>query len=100
MEVSLGGVKIEPERAEAGTGGSAKKRFAAAEVSPDLKEDQGVQAGRGRVVGAVHWQYEEALDALKPSGESPLAVCKQLFVKAYTARGAVLRPAAGAIPQE
>lgn len=98
VEVSLGGVKIEPERAEAGTG-FYEKRFAAAEVSPDLAKIKVSKRDEGVSWGAVHWQYEEALDALKPSGESPLAVRKQLFVKTYTARGAVLRPAAGAIPQ-
>ena len=96
VQVTLGGVAIEPETVEAGTG-FYEKRFATAEVRPQLGQITVKKVDAGVAWGSVHWQYLEDMRKVTPYEGTPLTLQKQLFTKVYTDRGPVLEPLAGPV---
>jgi len=96
VEVRLGGVKVEPEKVEAGTG-FFEKRFPASEVRPAMAEVTLDKPDRGIAWGGLHWQYFEDIGAVTPHGQNPLQLRKQVFVRRLTKRGPVIEPVQGAL---
>ena len=77
--LTLGGAEVKPEAAEAGTGYFAK-RYAAADVRPELGRVKVANPGNALALGALHWQYLQDLDKLTPSADgTPLRIKRQLF---------------------
>ena len=80
-EVTLGGEKVVPEKAEAGTG-MYSVRYAADRIRPDMGEIAFTGAGeKGVSWGGVHWAYFE--DVLKVRAHEPkeLRVEKKYYKK-------------------
>ena len=96
VQVTLGGVAIEPENVEAGTG-FYEKRFATAEIKPQMGEITVKKVDAGVAWGSVHWQYLEDMTKVTPYEGTPLKLQKQLFTKVYTNKGPVLEPVAGPV---
>ncbi len=98
VEVALAGKVIKPEQVEVGTG-FYEKRLGPAEILPEMGNVTVTKRDDGVAWGALHWQYLEDLSNVKPYEGTPLSVRKRLFIKEHTARGPVLNPAAGVVPQ-
>jgi hypothetical protein len=96
VQVTLGGVTIEPENVEAGTG-FYEKRLATAEIKPQMGEITVKKVDAGVAWGSVHWQYLEDMTKVTPYEGTPLKLQKQLFTKVYTNKGPVLEPVAGPV---
>jgi len=96
VQVTLGGAAIEPENVEAGTG-FYEKRFATAEIQPQMGEITVKKVDAGVAWGSVHWQYLEDMSKVTPYEGTPLKLQKQLFTKVYTNKGPVLEPVAGPV---
>jgi len=90
--LSLAGVELKPDAAEAGTGYFAKK-FAPAEITPELGNIFIKNPGNALAIGAVHWQYLQDIDKLTPSADdTPLRIKRQLFKLERPAGRRVLHP--------
>ena len=98
VEVTLGDQLVVPERVEPGTG-FFETRYASEAVRPDMGKVKVTKRDQGLAWGALHWQYLEDMDQIKPDEGSPLAVRKQLFVKTLTPQGPLLTPVQGVVPQ-
>ncbi len=96
VQVTLGGAAIEPENVEAGTG-FYEKRFATAEIKPQMGQITVKKVDAGVAWGSVHWQYLEDMTKVTPYEGTPLKLQKQLFTKVYTNKGPVLEPVAGPV---
>ncbi|MBN1940104.1 MAG: hypothetical protein JW843_10985 [Candidatus Aminicenantes bacterium] len=94
VEVSLGGIKVEPEKVEAGTG-YYEKRYAASEIEPAMGEIEVRKSDTGIAWGGVHWQYLEDISRITPHEQNPLRLKKSLFVKRSTRRGPEIEPVRG-----
>jgi uncharacterized protein YfaS (alpha-2-macroglobulin family) len=81
---------------EPGTG-FYEVRLAGAEVTPALADIRVKKADPGVAWGSVHWQYFEALDAVKPYEGTPLTLRKSVFTRTRTKAGAALEPVRGAL---
>jgi hypothetical protein len=55
------------------------------------KQDEGV------AWGSVHWQYFEDIDQITASGDNPLKLTKELYIKTNTDAGPVLKRVAGEV---
>jgi uncharacterized protein YfaS (alpha-2-macroglobulin family) len=91
VEVTLGGVKVEPERAEAGTG-YYEKTFGPQDIKPAMGDITLVKKDKGIAWGGVHWRYLEDIAAVTPHAQNPLKLKKALFVKRQTKKGPVIEP--------
>ena len=90
--LSLAGVELKPDAAEAGTGYFAKK-FAPADITPELGNIHVKNPGNALAIGAVHWQYLQDIDKLTPSADdTPLRIKRQLFKLERPAGRRVLHP--------
>ncbi len=89
VEVALGGVWIEPDVVEAGTG-FYEERFVRDEIIPTMGQITVKKIDSGVSWGAVHWQYLEDMSKVTPYEGTPLQLKKDLFVKTMTAEGQVL----------
>ncbi|HNX34749.1 MAG TPA: alpha-2-macroglobulin family protein [Kiritimatiellia bacterium] len=98
VEVALAGQPVAPEKTEAGTG-LYEKRFGPSLIVPEMGNVTVTKRDEGVAWGAVHWQYLDDLDRVKPQADTPLSLRKRLFVKTYTAQGPVLTPAQGVLSQ-
>jgi hypothetical protein len=96
VEVSLGGVKIEPEKVEAGTG-FYEQRFVRGEIKPDLGKINVKKTDAGVAWGSVHWQYLEDMSKVTAHEGTPLKLTKVLYVKRHTADGPVLEKVKGPV---
>lgn len=96
VQVTLGGAAIEPENVEAGTG-FYEKRFATAEIKPQMGQITVKKIDAPVAWGSVHWQYLEDMTKVTPYEGTPLKLQKQLFTKVYTNKGPVLEPVAGPV---
>lgn len=96
VQVSLGGQRIEPENAEAGTG-FYEKRFAGTEVKSEMGHVATTKTDAGVSWGAVHWQYLEDISKITPHEGTPLQLKKSLYLKETTSKGPVLKPVTGPV---
>ena len=96
VEVSLGGVKIEPKDVEAGTGFYSQK-FAGSEVTSKMKTIEVKKSDDGVAWGSVHWQYLEDVSKIEPYEGTPLTLKKSLYVKKNTKDGPTINPVAGPV---
>jgi len=94
VEVSLGGLKVEPERAEAGTG-YYEKTYGPQDIKPAMGDITLVKKDKGIAWGGVHWRYLEDIAAVTPHAQNPLKLKKALFVKRQTKKGPVIEPVEG-----
>ena len=98
-EVALGGEKVVPEKAEAGTG-MWSVRYAAGKIRPEMGEITFTGAGeKGVAWGGVHWAYFE--DVLKVRAHEPkeLRVEKKYYKKTKDANGTRLAAIDGPLEQ-
>ncbi len=94
VEVTLGDRQLQPQKVEAGTG-FFEVRIPTAEINPAMGKITVVKSDPGIAWGSVHWQYFEDISKITASGENPLQLTKQLFVKRNTDAGPVLQPLTG-----
>jgi len=94
VEVTLGGMKVEPEKVEAGTG-FYEKRYTAPEIQAAMGEIEVRKADKGIAWGGVHWQYMEDISKITPHEQNPLRLKKSVFVKTYTKKGPEIGPVKG-----
>jgi hypothetical protein len=102
VEISLGGVPVRPElpregttpAVEAGTG-FFEKRFAVADIKPNLGEITVKKVGEGVSWGSVHWQYLEDMTKVTAYEGTPLKLKKTLYTKTTTKKGQVIEPVKG-----
>src|SRR6266550_1980453 len=96
VEVSLGGQKIEPVKAEAGTG-FYEERFAGGEIKPEFGKISTKKTDDGVAWGSIHWQYLEDMSKVTGYEGTPLKLTKTLFTKQLTKKGPVLEPVKGPV---
>ena len=93
VAVDVGGDRVEPKGAEAGTG-FFEERFVRREITPKLATVVMKKADAGIAWGGIHWQYLDDIANVPAAGRAELAIEKKLFVKRFTKAGPVLEPAA------
>lgn len=96
VEVALGGVWIEPEDVEAGTG-FYEQRFVRSEIEPEMGHITVKKVDDGVSWGSVHWQYLEDMAKVTPYEGTPLTLSKAIYVKETTNEGEVLVPVTGPV---
>ena len=94
VKAELGGVEVKPENVEPGTG-FYEKKFAAAEVKPEMGKVKLTKTDEGVSWGSLHWQYLEDVSKITPHEGNPLEVKKSIFVKRMTKAGATLEAVKG-----
>ena len=94
--VTIGGNKIQPYKAEAGTG-FFETRFTGGDINSSQKTIEVAKSDDGIAWGSVHWQYLEDVSKIEPYEGTPLAVKKSLFVKKNTDDGPEISPVTGAV---
>ncbi|MBN2131582.1 MAG: hypothetical protein JW741_18940 [Sedimentisphaerales bacterium] len=94
VEVALGGVWIEPDQVEAGTG-FYEERFVRNEIEPAMGQITVRKVDEGVSWGSVHWQYLEDMSKVTPYEGTPLQLRKDLYIKETTDQGQVLYPVDG-----
>ncbi|MEI7782246.1 MAG: hypothetical protein WCJ18_10015, partial [Planctomycetota bacterium] len=93
VTVDVGGERLEPQGAEAGTG-FFEERFVRREITPKLAEVVMNKTDAGIAWGGIHWQYLDDIANVPAAGRAELAIEKKLFVKRFTKAGPRLEPAA------
>jgi uncharacterized protein YfaS (alpha-2-macroglobulin family) len=96
VEVTVGGVKIEPEKVEAGTG-FYEHKFVKSEVKPEMGKIEVKKTDDGVAWGSVHWQYLEDVTKITPHDGTPLKLEKTVFKRVNTKKGPVLEPINGTV---
>ncbi len=96
VEVSLGGVPIEPAKVEAGTG-FYEQRFSGGDIKPQYGTITVKKIDKGVAWGSVHWQYLEDMSKVTSHEGTPLKLTKQLYVRKNSKQGPVLEPVQGPI---
>lgn len=96
VEVSLGGIKIQPDKVEAGTG-FYEYRFVRGEISPQQSQITVRKTDAGVSWGSVHWQYLEDMSKVTPHEGTPLKLTKTLWTRQYTKQGPVLQRVSGPV---
>jgi hypothetical protein len=91
VEITTGGERIEPAKAEAGTG-FFEERFVRREIRPAQGTVTLTKKDPGLAWGGVHWQYLDDIANVPAAGREELAIEKKLFVKRFTKAGPVLEP--------
>ncbi|MFM8891676.1 MAG: alpha-2-macroglobulin family protein, partial [Planctomycetia bacterium] len=91
VEVTVGGERIEPAKAEAGTG-FFEERLVRREIRPEMAAIVVRKPDRGLAWGGVHWQYLDDIANVPAAGREELAIEKRLFVKRMTKSGPTLEP--------
>jgi hypothetical protein len=94
--VTVGGEKVQPAAAQAGTG-YFKTTWAAAEVKPAQGKVSISKPDAGVAWGALYWQYFEDFDKVTPAA-TPLSLERQLYRETRTAGGPVLERLAPGAP--
>jgi uncharacterized protein YfaS (alpha-2-macroglobulin family) len=92
----VGGEKIQPAVAQAGTG-YLKTTWPAADIKPAQGKVTLTKTDAGPAWGALYWQYFEDIDKVTPAA-SPLSVERQLYRESRTATGPALEKITTATP--
>jgi hypothetical protein len=93
VDVTLGGVPIKPDTTEAGSG-YFSKRYQPAEIKPSMAKIEVKNPNNAITFGALHWQYLEDIEKVTQSEDKmPIVIDRKLFVKEYTLKGPLLKPA-------
>jgi uncharacterized protein YfaS (alpha-2-macroglobulin family) len=96
VTVTVGDLKIEPDKVEVGTG-FYEQRFVRNEIIPEMgtitvtKPDEGVSWGN------VTWQYLEDVSKVTPHEGTPLKLEKKLFKRVLTKKGPILEEVNGPV---
>jgi uncharacterized protein YfaS (alpha-2-macroglobulin family) len=96
LQVALGGEKVSPPAAQAGTG-YVKTTWPAAEIKPAQGKVTLTKPDAGVAWGALYWQYFEDIDKVTPAA-TPLSVERQLYRETRTATGPVLEKITATTP--
>ena len=96
VDVSIGGVAVKPDKAEAGTG-FFEKRFSGGEIKQELKQIRVAKSDDGVAWGSVHWSYLEDVSKIEPYEGTPLTLKKSLHIKKNTDEGPVISPIEAAV---
>ncbi len=94
VEVSLGGMKVEPDRLEEGTGFYEKRWYGSA-IKPQFGDITLKKKETGIAWGGAHWQYLEDISRVTPDKGNPLKLKKSVFVQNNTRSGPVIEPVRG-----
>ncbi len=89
VEVKLGGIAVEHDQVEAGTG-YYRHRYPAAEIKPEMAQITVINPNPGIAWGSVHWQYLEDMSKVTAYEGTPLQLKKSLYVKKNTNEGPTL----------
>ena len=92
VTVDIGGERVKPEGAEAGTG-FFETRFVRREIRPGMATITLTKPDKGLAWGGVHWQYLDDIANVGSSGREELAIEKKLFVKRHSKEGPKLESA-------
>ncbi|MGV8120405.1 MAG: alpha-2-macroglobulin [Candidatus Xenobiia bacterium LiM19] len=95
-EITIGGVKVEPDKVEAGTG-FYEKRYSGAEVKPDFSSIVVKKSEKGIAWGGAHWQYMEDIGKVTPHTQNQLTLKKTVFLQKNEKSGPVIEPVKGAL---
>ena len=96
LQLTVGGEKIEPASAQAGTGYFART-WPGAAVQPAQGRVSITKPTAGVAWGALYWQYFEDIDKVTPAA-SPLSLERQLYRETTTATGPALENLTAASP--
>jgi uncharacterized protein YfaS (alpha-2-macroglobulin family) len=96
VEVSLGGIKIQPKNVEAGTG-FYSQTFAGSDVKSAMRTIEVKKVDDGVAWGSVHWKYLEDVSKIEPYEGTPLKLKKSLFLKKNTKAGPAITPIDGPV---
>jgi uncharacterized protein YfaS (alpha-2-macroglobulin family) len=96
LQVTVGGQRVRPEAAQAGTG-YFKTSWSAAEIKPAQGNVTLVKSDAGVAWGALYWQYFEDLDKVTAAATA-LSLERQLYREVRTAGGPVLEKLTPATP--
>ena len=96
LQIAVGGEKIEPASAQAGTGYFART-WPGAAVQPAQGKVTLTKPTAGVAWGALYWQYFEDIDKVTPAA-SPLSLERQLYRETTTATGPALEKLTAASP--
>jgi len=96
LQIKVGGEKVEPAAAQAGTG-YFKTTWAAADVKPVQGKVSIRKPDAGVAWGALYWQYFEDFDKITPAA-TPLSLERQLYRETRTAGGPVLEKISATTP--
>jgi uncharacterized protein YfaS (alpha-2-macroglobulin family) len=96
LQIMVGGQKIQPEAAQAGTG-YFKTSWAATEIQPAQGKVTVTKPDAGVAWGALYWQYFEDIDKVSPAA-TPLSLERQLYRETRTASGPILEKISLATP--
>ena len=96
VEVTLGDMKIQPAKVEAGTG-FYEQRFVKTEVKPAFGAITVKKTDEGVSWGSVHWQYLEDVSKITVHDVTPLKLTKTLWLRKFTKKGPVLEPVKGPV---
>jgi len=96
LQATVGGEKLLPAPAQAGTG-YLKTTWPAAAIQPAQGKVTLTKTDAGPAWGALYWQYFEDIDKVTPAA-SPLSVERQLYRETRTATGPALEKITTATP--
>ena len=96
VSVTMGGIQIEPEDVEAGTG-FYEQKFVRDEIKPEMGQIEMVKSDDGIAWGSVHWQYLEDVSKIEPYEGTPLTLKKGLFIKKNSEKGPVITEVDGPV---
>jgi uncharacterized protein YfaS (alpha-2-macroglobulin family) len=96
LQVTLGGEKLLPPAAQAGTG-YVKTTWPAAEIKPAQGKVTLTKPDAGVAWGVLYWQYFEDIDKVTPAA-TPLSVERQLYRETRTATGPALEKITATTP--
>jgi len=96
VQVDLGGVTIEPDDVEAGTG-FYQQTFVRNEIKPEMGQIKLTKTDDGIAWGSIHWQYLEDVSKIEPYEGTPLTLKKGLFIKKNTDKGPVITEVDGPV---
>jgi hypothetical protein len=88
VSVSVGGIKIEPEKVEAGTG-FYEKVFHGGEIKPEFGKIELEKEDKGVAWGSVHWKYLEDMSKITPH-KTNLSLTKRIFVEKNSKKGPII----------
>lgn len=96
VEVTVGDVKVQPAKVEAGTG-FYEQRFVKDEVKPAFGAITVKKTDEGVSWGSVHWQYLEDISKITSHDVTPLKLTKTLWLRKFTKKGPALEPVKGPV---
>ncbi|MCK4942703.1 MAG: alpha-2-macroglobulin family protein, partial [Candidatus Aminicenantes bacterium] len=96
VEVTLGSLKVEIEKPEAGTG-YYEKIYQPRDIVADMGRITVSKKDKGIAWGGVHWQYLEDISKITPHTANPLKLKKRLFVRRFTDKGPMIEPYRGSL---